>query len=70
MVDRYVVSKSRIVRIPCDGPLTAQIERAKLEQEMTAAGYPLDVEIEFPKKQRPRARHIVRRKRGTKLRYK
>jgi hypothetical protein len=39
MVDRYVVSKSRMVRIPCDGPLTAQVERHKPEEEMEAAGF-------------------------------
>jgi hypothetical protein len=70
MIDRYVVSKSRMVRIPCDGPLTAQVERGKLEESMRAAGYPLDVEIEFPKKPRPRARASAGRKRNTKLRYK
>jgi hypothetical protein len=54
MVDRYVVSKSRMVRIPCDGPLTAQIERLKLEESMKAAGEQPDVEIEYSKKPRPR----------------
>jgi len=34
------------------------------------AGYPLDVEIEFPKKAVPRARASARLKRSTKLRYK
>ena len=68
MVDRYVVSKSRMVRIPCDGPLTAQIERCKLEEEIKAAGQQPDVEIEFPKKPRPRARSLSARKRNTRLR--
>jgi len=70
MVDRFVVSKSRMVRIPCDGPLTAQVERLKLEQEMEAAGLQPDVEIEYPKKSTPRARPEPGRKRSTKLRYK
>jgi hypothetical protein len=70
MVDRYVVSKSRMVRIPCDGPLTAQIERVKLEQAMKAAGLQPDVEIERVKEPRRRARTKATRKRGTKLRYK
>jgi hypothetical protein len=70
MADRYVVSKSRMVRIPCDGPLTAQVERLRLEREMQAAGLRPDVEIEYPKKPVLRARPEPRRKRGTKLRYK
>jgi hypothetical protein len=70
MVDRYVVSKSRMVRIPCDGPLTAQIESCKLEEVMKAAGQQPDVEIEFPKKPVSRARGESRRKQSTKLRYK
>lgn len=70
MVDRYVVSKSWMVRIPCDGPLTAQIARCKLEEEMKAAGQQPDVEIEFLKKPRPRARASAGHKRSTKLRYK
>ena len=70
MTDRYVVSKSRMVRIPCDGPLTAQVERLKLEHEMEAAGLQPDVEIEYPKEPTPRARPEAGYKRGTKLRYK
>jgi hypothetical protein len=70
MVDRYVVSKSRMVRIPCDGPLTAQIERCKLEKLIIAAGQQPDVEIEYPKKPLPRARAQSARKSSTKLRYK
>jgi hypothetical protein len=71
MVDRYVVSKSQRVRIPCDGPLTAQIERLKLEESMKAMGKEPDVEIEYPEKPRPRrARTHKGRKRNTKLRYK
>lgn len=71
MIDRYVVSKSRMVRIPCDGPLTAQIERVKLEESMKAAGEQPDVEIEYAKKLRPlrirsRARHNRNPKRGWK----
>ncbi len=53
MVDRYVVSKSRKVRIGCDGPLTAEIERTKLEESMKAAGQEPDVEIEYLKKAAP-----------------
>ena len=57
IIDRYVVSKTnQKVRIPCDGPLTAQIERAKLEEEMKAAGREPDVEIEYLKKPRQLAR--------------
>jgi hypothetical protein len=70
MVNRYVVSKSRMIRIPCDGPLTAQIEKLKLEGEMETAGLLPDVEIEYPKKPVPRARPELSRKRNTKLRYK
>jgi hypothetical protein len=70
MADRWVVSKSQMVRIPCDGPLTAQIERRKLEESMKAAGKEPDVEIEYPKMPRPKARHSASRKRSTKLRYK
>jgi len=70
MVDRYVVSKSRMVRIPCDGPLDAQMAGGKLEDEMKAAGLQPDVENEYPKKQIPRARPDPGRKRNTKLRYK
>jgi len=70
MVDRYVVSKARMVRIPCDGPLTAQVERLKLEEEMRAAGLQPDAEIEYPKEPTPRARPEAARKRNTKLRYK
>jgi hypothetical protein len=70
MFDRYVVSKSRRLRIPCDGPLTAQIERGKLVESMIAAGYTVDVEIEFPKKPRTVTRTSKGRKQGTKLRYK
>jgi hypothetical protein len=72
MVDRYVVSKSRMVRIPCDGPLTAQIERCKLEEVMRGAGEEVDIEIEFLKKPAslPRARAQSARKRNSKLRYK
>jgi hypothetical protein len=69
MIDRYVVSKSRQVRIPCDGPLTAQIERAQLEESMKAAGREPDVEIEYLKKP-PQARAGAGRKRSTKPRYK
>jgi hypothetical protein len=53
MIEYYVVSKSRMVRIHCDGPLTAQVEKAKLEESLKAAGYPLDVEIELQTKPRP-----------------
>jgi hypothetical protein len=70
MADRDVVSKSRMVRIPCDGSLTAQVERLKLERETEAAGQPPDVEIEYPKGPVRRARPEPRRKQGTKLRYK
>ena len=70
MTDRYVVSKSRMVRIPCDGPLTAQVERVRLEEAMKAAGLQPDVEIEHIKDQRPRVRSRARCKRNTKLRYK
>jgi hypothetical protein len=70
MADRYVVSKSLMVRIPCDGPVTAQIERAKLELSIKAAGQQPDVEVEFPKKPLPRARAESKSKRSTKLRYK
>ena len=70
MADRYVVSKSRMVRIPCDGPLTAQVERLKLEREMEAAGLQPDVEIDYTKEPVLRARPEPGRKRGTKLRYK
>ncbi len=70
MVDRFVVSKSRMVRVPCDGPLTAQIESCKLEEEMKAAGQQPDVEIEFRKNIRPRARSLPARKRNTLLRHK
>jgi hypothetical protein len=70
MTDRYVVSKSRMVRIPCDGPLTAQVERVRLEEAMKAAGQQPDVEIERIKEQRPRARSRARCKRNKKLRYK
>jgi len=70
MTDRYVVSKSWMVRIPCDGPLTAQVQRWKLENEMRAAGKQPDVEIEFPKEPRSRARAEVARKRSNKLRSK
>lgn len=70
MADRCVVSKSRMVRIPCDGPLTAQIERCKLEESIRAAGGQPDVEIEYPKKPLPHARPESGRKRNTKLRYK
>jgi len=70
MVDYCVVSKSRMVRIPCDGPLTAQLERLKLKKEMEAAGLRPDVEIEIAKKPIPRARPGPGHKRSTKLRYK
>lgn len=70
MIDRYVVSKSRMIRIACDGPLTAQIERCKLEEEMRSKGFQPDVEIEFVKKPRPRAHASTGHKRSTKLRYK
>ena len=67
MADRYVVSKSLMVRIPCDGPLTAQIERLKLEESMKAVGKQPDVEIEYAKKPLPRqARIRARRKRNPK----
>jgi hypothetical protein len=61
MIDRFVVSKSQGLRIPCDGPLPAQVERVRLEESMKAAGKPLDVEIEFPKRKRPRAHGSVGR---------
>jgi len=70
MTDRYVVSKSWMMRIPCDGPLTAQVQRSKLENEMRAAGKQPDVEIEFPKEPRKRACPDVQRKRSNKLRPK
>jgi hypothetical protein len=70
MIDRYVVSKAWLVRIPCDGPLTAQIEKAKLEASMKADGVQPDVEIDYPKKPRPRAVADKKRKRSTRLRYK
>jgi hypothetical protein len=70
MIEYYVLSKSRMVRIHCDGPLTAQVEKAKLEESMKAAGYPLDVEIELQTKPRPLARASANDKRNTKLRYK
>ena len=70
MIDRYVVSKSWMMRTACDGPLTAQVQRSKLENEMRAAGKQPDVEIEFPEEPRKRARADVRRKRSTKLRSK
>ena len=67
MADRYVVSKSLMVRIPCDGPLTAQIERLKLEESMKAASKHPDVEIEYAEKPRPRRAGIrARRKRNPK----
>jgi hypothetical protein len=59
-----------MVRIPCDGPLDAGIERRKLEEQMEAAGLQPDVEIEYVKKAIPRARPEPARKRSTKLRYK
>lgn len=68
--DRFVVSRSRMVRIPCDGPVTAQIARCKLEQEMKAAGVEPDVEIELPEKPLLRARASAGGKRSTKLIYK
>jgi hypothetical protein len=70
MIEYCVVSKSRMERIYCDGPLTAQVEKTKLEGLMRAAGYPLDVEIELRTKPRPLARASANRKRSTKLRYK
>ena len=36
-------------RIPCDGPLTAQIEECKLTERMGQAGVEPDVEKEFVK---------------------
>lgn len=66
-IDYYhVVSKSLRVRIPCDGPLMAQIKRTELEESTKAA----DVEIEYPKKLRLRARPGAGRKPNTKQRYK
>jgi hypothetical protein len=70
MIDRYVVSKAWMMRIPCDGPLTAQVQRSKLENEMKAAGKQPDVEIEFAKEPPKRARADAGRKRSTKLRSK
>lgn len=70
MIDRYVVSKSRGVRIACDGPLTANVTRCKLEEEMIAAHQKPDVEVEFVKEPLLRARPNAAHKRGTKLRYK
>ena len=69
MIDRYVVSKTnRIIRIPCDGPLSAEIERGRLEESMKAAGREPDVEIEYVKKP-PRTSASTGRKRSTKPRY-
>jgi hypothetical protein len=71
IIDRYVVSKSYGVRIPCDGPATALNERTKLEVSLNAAGKRWDdVEIEFVEKPLPRARASEGHKRSTKLRYK
>src|ERR1700684_62734 len=56
MAVRFVVSKSRMVRIPCDGPIDAEIASRKREEEMEAAGLQPDVEIEYVKKPVPRAR--------------
>jgi hypothetical protein len=71
MIDRYVVSKLWRKRIGCDGPLTAQVQRLKLENEMEAAGEQPDVNIEYltprPRAVRSGGRN---RKRGTKQRYK
>jgi hypothetical protein len=61
LYDRYVVSKRRRIRIPCDGPLTAQIERCKLEQLMLDAGEQPDVGIEYIKEV-PRGRRISKRR--------
>jgi uncharacterized ParB-like nuclease family protein len=70
MVDRYVVSKSQSIRIPCDGPHTAHVVSCKLEEEMIAAGQNPDVDVEFVKRPRTRARVDAGAKRSTKLRYK
>jgi len=70
MLDYYVVSKSQWVRIYCDGPVTAEIEKSKLQESMKAAGYPLDVEIELHTKLFSRASASAGHKRNTKLRYK
>ena len=71
MIDRYVVSKRWMKRIGCDGPLTAQVERLRLENEMEAAGEQPDVDIEYltprPRAVRSGSRN---RKRGAKYRYK
>lgn len=72
LVSYFVVSPSRQVRIPCDGPLDAQHAKQKLEEEMKHAGLLPDVEIkvEAPKKPLPRAHPQPKTKRSTKLRYK
>jgi hypothetical protein len=72
MVKYYVVSKSRMVRIPCEGPLDAQIESLKLEEEMKAAGYKSGVEVQTEASNKParRARPDVAFKRNSKLRSK
>lgn len=68
--DRYVVSKLWGRRIACDGPLTAQIERCKLEQAMKAARVEPDVEVEYRRQPRKPARREPRSKQSTKQRYK
>ena len=69
MIDRFVVSKSRDIRIPCDGPVTANMHRSKLELALLAEGYKLeelDFEIERVKPPRPRAHGESRRRPGHK----
>jgi hypothetical protein len=54
MTDRFVVCKSRGIRIPCDSPLTAEVARRNLIDELKVEWS--DVEIEYVKKARPLAR--------------
>lgn len=72
MVSYYVVSPSRMVRIPCQGPLDAQHEKEQLEEQLKRSGLTSDVEIriETAKKPAPRARPESGHKRSTKLRSK
>jgi hypothetical protein len=67
-----VVNERLGKRIRCDGPLTAQYERAKLEKRLKEKGEEPDVDVEIESPQRPliRARSSASRKRSTKLTYK
>ena len=52
MVYCYVVGRSRGIRIACDGPVTRQVGQCELAESGKMDGYPLDIEVEFPKKPR------------------